>query len=112
MSSTAWFRVVASAIVLFPLAAAAQTYTVEVRPDLEGLDVKIETAEMPAMLVLKLTNNTAGKVRCDLRYDASPQTLYRTSTYVAPGKTEQSAFQAKRRWSTVAVDVKCRPSDK
>jgi len=112
MSSNSWFGGVASAIVLAPLAAGAQTYTVEVKPDLAGLDVKIETVEMPAMLVVKLTNNTAGKVRCDLRYDASPQTLYRTSTYIEPGKTEQSTFQAKRRWSTVAVDVRCKPSDR
>ena len=110
MSSTSWFRSVAPAIVLAPLAAGAQTYSVEVRPDLAGLDVKIETVEMPAMLVVKLTNGTDQKLRCDLRYDASPQTLYRTSTYIEPGKTEQSTFQAKRRWSTVAVDVKCKPS--
>jgi len=97
---------------LLPVVAAGQTYQVEVRPVLNDLDVKVETVEMTGMLVVKLTNNTAGKIRCDLRYDASPQAPYRTSTYVGPGKTEQSTFRAKRNWFNVVVDVDCKPSDK
>lgn len=102
-------RAVTLLALLVPWVAAGQTYEVEVRPVLNDLDVKIETVEMSGMLVVKLTNNTAGKVRCDLRYDASPQPLYRTSTYVAPGKTEQSTFRAKRKWFNVIVDVDCKP---
>jgi len=100
------------AALLVCLSARGQTYDVEVRPVLNGLDVKIETVEMTGMLVVKLTNNTAGKLRCDLRYDASPQPIYRTSTFVDAGKTEQSSFPAKRRWFNVIVDVECKPTDK
>jgi hypothetical protein len=91
--------------------AQAQTYEVEVKSTLNELPVKVETVPMPGMLVVKLTNNGPGKVRCDLRYDASPQPPYRAHVYVDPGKTEENAFRAKRKWFNVAVDVTCKVSD-
>ena len=93
--------------VLYIPAAVAQTYTVKVHPTLNGLDVKIEPVSQTAMLVIKLTNATEQKVRCKLRYDASPQTPYRSSVNVAPGKTEQSVFRAQRKWFNVDVHVEC-----
>jgi hypothetical protein len=51
-------------------------------------------------------------VRCALRYEAQPQPIYRTTTYVDPGKTEQSVFRAKRKWYQVAVDVECKAAEK
>ena len=97
---------------LLPCMAAGQTYTVEVRPVLNDLDVKIETVAMTGVLTLRLTNNTAGRVRCDLRYDAAPQPLRRTTTFVNPGRTEQSTFRAQRKWFRVVVDVECRPAER
>jgi hypothetical protein len=93
--------------VLFAPAAFGQTYTVEVHPNLNDLDIKIEPVAMTGMLVVKLTNDTDRKVRCKLRYDASPQTPYRSSVNVDPGKTEQSVFRAQRKWFAVAVEVNC-----
>ena len=104
--------VLAMALCLSGSAAVAQTYEVKVDAELNGLDVKIEPVAMTGMLVVKLTNQTAQKVRCDLRYDASPQTLYRKTTYVDPGKTEQSEFRAKRKWFRVDVAVTCQPAGK
>jgi hypothetical protein len=97
---------------LLPCVAAGQTYTVEVRPILNDLDVKIETVAMTGALTLRLTNNTAGRVRCDLRYDAAPQTPRRTTTFVDPGRTAQSTFRARRKWFSVVVDVDCRPAER
>jgi hypothetical protein len=88
--------------------AAAQTYSVNVNPTLNGLDIGIEPLAQSGVLVVKLTNKTAKKVRCDLRYDAAPQPLYRKTTYVDAGKTEQSVFRAKRKWLSVDVAVDCR----
>jgi len=90
---------------------AEATYTVDVKPDLDGLDIKIEPVAQTGILVVQLTNKSDKKVRCDLRYDASPQAIYRKSTYVDPGKTEVSDFRAKRKWFSVTVDVKCRAVD-
>ena len=92
---------------LFAPAAFGQTYTVEVHPELNDLDIKIETVAMAGMLVVKLTNDTEQQVRCKLRFDASPQTPYRNSVNVDPGKTEQSVFRAQRKWFAVAVEVTC-----
>jgi len=92
-------------------AQAEATYKVEVKPDLDGLDIKIEPVAQTGILVVQLTNKTDKKVRCDLRYDAAPQALLRKSTYIDPGKTEVSDFRAKRKWFTVTVDVKCRAVD-
>jgi hypothetical protein len=92
--------------------AAAQTYSVKIHPQLNDLDIKIEPVENTGVLVVKLTNATDKKVRCDLRYDAAPQTPYRKTTYVDPGKTEQSVFHAKRKWMTVDVNVECKAVDK
>ena len=100
------------ALSMFAMQAAAQTYSVNINPTLNGLDIKIEPVATTGMLVVKLTNNTGQKVRCNLRYDAAPQSLYRKTTYVDPGKTEQSVFRAKRKWFSVDVDVECTPSTK
>ena len=92
------------------LAAVAQvTYDVELKENLNSLPLKVETVPNAGVLVVKVTNNGTAKVRCDVRYDASPQPLGRGYLYVDPGKTGQDAFQAKRRWSHVAVEVTCKP---
>jgi hypothetical protein len=87
--------------------AMAQTYSVNINPTLNGLDIGVEPIAQSGVLVVKLTNKTAQKVRCDLRYDAAPQPVYRKTTYVDPGKTEQSVFRAKRKWLSVDVAVEC-----
>jgi hypothetical protein len=99
-------------VALFAGPVAAQTYSVKVHPQLNDLDIKIETVEHTGVLVVKLTNASGKKVRCDLRYDAAPQTPYRKTTYVDPGKMEQSVFQAKRKWTTVEVNVECKAADR
>jgi hypothetical protein len=92
--------------------ALAQNYKVHVMATLDDLDVKIEPIANTGLLVIKLTNKNDVKVRCDLRYDAAPQALYRTTTYVDPGKTEQSVFRARREWFAVEVNVECKPAKK
>jgi hypothetical protein len=94
------------------LPALAATYTVDVQSELGGLPVDIDTVPMDGVLVVKITNNADVKVRCDLRYDASPQPIGRSYLFVEPGKTEQDAFRAKRNWYQVAVEVKCRTDEK
>jgi hypothetical protein len=80
-----WTRLgAAMALAMLALDAFAQTYSVDVHPTLNDLDVQIEPVASTGMLVLKLTNKTGQKVRCDLRYDASPQPPYRTTTYIEP----------------------------
>jgi hypothetical protein len=99
-----------SALLALSLAAPdalAQTYSVNIKPTLNGLDIKVEPVAQSGVLVVKLTNKTGQKVRCDLRYDAAPQPLYRKTTFVDPGKTEQSVFRAKRKWLSVDVAVEC-----
>jgi hypothetical protein len=91
--------------------AIAQTYSVNVKPTLNGLDIGVEPVAQSGVLVMRLTNKTEQKVRCDLRYDAAPQPLYRKTTYVDPGKTEQSVFRAKRKWLSVDVVVECRVAE-
>jgi hypothetical protein len=108
-----WFQRVRGICVVLALSmpaaeAIAQTYSVNVNPTLNGLDIGIEPVAQSGVLVMKLTNKTEQKVRCDLRYDAAPQPLYRKTTYVDPGKTEQSVFRAKRKWLSVDVAVECR----
>ena len=96
---------------LLPLAATAQTYDVEVKPELGGLPIEIETVPTTGVLVVKLTNKGEAKVRCDLRYDASPQPIRRAYVFVEPGETAENAFRATRKWFKVLVEVSCKPSD-
>jgi hypothetical protein len=90
--------------------AQSQTYTVEVRPVLNDLDIKIEQVAQASTLVIRLTNNSPARVRCNLRFDASPQTPVRRSHNIDPGRTESSVLRAQRRWFSVAVDVECVPA--
>ena len=90
--------------------AQSQVYSVEIRPQLNGLDIKIEHVANSRMLVVNLTNNSPTRVRCKLHYDASPQTPLRTSRHINPGKLETSVLRAQRRWFTVTVDVVCVPA--
>jgi hypothetical protein len=92
--------------------AQSQTYTVEVRPVLNDLDVKIEQVAQASTLVIKLTNNSPTRVRCNLRFDASPQTPVRRTHNIDPGRTESSVLRAQRRWFSVAVDVECVPASR
>jgi hypothetical protein len=87
-------------------------YEVEVQPALNGLPITIEPVPFSGRLVMKLTNGGTEKVRCDLRYDASPQPIRRSYVYLKPGETAENAFQAKRKWFSVTVDVACKPSNK
>jgi len=93
-------------------ALAASTYDVEVKQELNGLPIKIEPEPYDGRLVMRLTNGGDAKVRCDLRYDASPQPIRRTYVYLRPGESVENSFQAKRKWFSVTVDVACKPSNK
>jgi hypothetical protein len=94
------------------LAAHAQssTYTVEIRPTLNDLDIKIEHVAQASTLVVNLTNNSPTRVRCNLRFDASPQTPVRRTRHIDPGRTDSSVLRAQRRWFSVTVDVECVPA--
>jgi len=90
--------------------AQSQTYTVDIRPVLNDLDIKIEHVANARMLVVNLTNNSPTRVRCNLHYDASPQTPLRTTRHINPGQRETSVLRAQRRWFSVTVDVVCVPA--
>ena len=80
------------------------------RPVLNGLDIEIEHVANSRMLVVNLTNNSPTRVRCNLHYDASPQTPLRTTRHINPGQRETSVLRAQRRWFSVTVDVACEPA--
>ena len=106
-----WCRL--SAVLVLTLAAlevSAQTYSVEIRPELNDLDIKIEQIPQASMLILRLTNNTATRVRCQLVFDASPQRLTRSTRSINPGQTISSELRAQRKWFRVIVDVRCTES--
>ena len=93
-----------------PAGAQSQTYKVDVRPELNGLDIAIEPVASSGMLVVNLTNNSPTRVRCDIAFDASPQTPRRTTRHINPGRTGASSLRAYRRWFSVRVDVVCVPA--
>lgn len=106
-----WFRVAAALLLaLAALEASAQTYSVEIRPELNGLDITIEQMPQSTMLILRLTNNTDARVRCQLVFDASPQQLTRSTRSINPGQTISSELRAQRKWFRVIVDVRCTAS--
>ena len=63
--------------------ASAQTYSVEIRPTLNDLDVKIEQIPQRSQLTIRLTNNESTRVRCVLNFDASPQTPRRSTRSIS-----------------------------
>ncbi|NJD32553.1 MAG: hypothetical protein FIB04_11790 [Gammaproteobacteria bacterium] len=87
--------------------SSAQTYSVEIRPALNDLKVKIEQIPQRSLLIVKLTNNESKRVRCVLNFDASPQTPRRSTRSINPGETISNVFHAQRRWLRVVVDVTC-----
>ena len=90
--------------------ASAQTYSVEIRPTLNDLEIKIEQVPQSSVLIIRLTNKESTRVRCVLNFNASPQTPRRSTRTVNPGETISSTFHAQRRWIRVIVDVTCQPS--
>lgn len=93
-----------------PAAAQSATYTVDIRPELNGLDIGIEPVARSGMLIVNLTNNSPTRVRCNLSFDASPQTPFRSTRHIDPGRQESSILRANRRWFSVTVDVVCTPA--
>ena len=90
--------------------AQSQVYRVDIRPELNGLDIKIEHVANTRMLVVNLTNNSPTRVRCNVNFDASPQTPSRSTRHIDPGKRESAVLRAQRRWFSVTVDVVCTPA--
>lgn len=106
-------RALALSLLAFGASAAfaqSQTYSVDIRAELNGLDIKIEHVANTRMLVVNLTNNSPTRVRCNLNYDASPQTPLRATRHINPGQRETSVLRAQRRWFSVTVDVVCVPA--
>jgi len=87
-------------------------YTVEVQPTLNGLPIKIEPVPFSGRLVMRLTNGGTERVRCDLRYDAPPQTPRRAHVFVRPGQTAENSLRAARKWFRVTVAVTCTPAER
>lgn len=94
-----------------PRTVAESTYGVEVKPELNGLPIKIEPQPFDGRLVMKLSNGSDVRVRCDLRYDASPQPIRRAYVHLKPGETVENSFRASRKWFNVSVGVTCKPAD-
>ena len=90
--------------------AQSQLYTVDIRPVLNDLAIGIGHVADSRKLVVNLTNNSPTRVRCDLRFDASPQTPVRSTRHINPGRTGTSVLRAQRRWFSVTVDVVCVPA--
>jgi hypothetical protein len=90
--------------------AQSQVYTVDIRPVLNDLDIKIEHVADSSMLVVNMTNNSPTRVRCNLRFDASPQSPQRSTRHINPGQRQSSVLRAQRRWFSVTVDVVCEPA--
>jgi hypothetical protein len=103
------------ALVLLVIAAPAahtqsQVYTVDIRPVLNDLDIKIEHVANSSMLVMNLTNNSPTRVRCNLLFDASPQSPQRSTRHINPDQRTSIVLRAQRRWFSVRVDVTCEPA--
>lgn len=106
-----WLLLLGSLLLsVHPAPAQSQTYTVDIRPVLNDLDIKIEHVAKPSFLVVNVTNNSPTRVRCDIAFDASPQTPRRTTRHINPGRTGASSLRAYRRWFSVRVDVVCVPA--
>jgi len=93
-------------------AVAAPTYDVKVKPELNGLPIKIEPQPFDGRLVMKLTNGGDDAVRCDLLYDASPQPFGRSYVFLKPGETVENSYVAQGTWFDVTVTVTCKLSHK
>ncbi len=90
--------------------AQSQVYTVDIRSVLNDLDIKIEHVADSSMLVVNMTNHSPTRVRCNLRFDASPQSPQRSTRHINPGQRASSVLRAQRRWFSVTVDVTCEPA--
>ncbi len=116
MTRIAKFRLLpwglALACLALPPVASAVTYRVDVQPTLNDLPIKIEPVPFDGRLVMRLTNSGTVRVRCDLRYDASPQSLRRSTVFVAPGETVENSLRATRKWFSVTVGVTCQPAER
>ena len=116
MTRRSTFRLGALGLPLAGLAllaeAAAVTYAVDVQPPLNDLPIKIEPVPFDGRLVMRLTNSGTVRVRCDLRYDPSPQPIRRSTEFIRPGQTVENSLRATRKWFSVTVAVTCTPAER
>jgi hypothetical protein len=89
--------------------AQAHNYTVDIRPVLNELDIEVGHVAKANALVVNLTNKSPTRVRCNVNFNAPPQTPLRATRHIDPGRTETSVLRAHRRWFRVTVDVVCVP---
>ncbi len=107
LSRSAWMAGVACVVALLASSALAQTYQVKVNANLNGLDVKIEPVSTTAMLVVNLKNAGPQRVRCEVKFDPSPQVPSRKTVFLDPGEKGSATLRATRKWFDVDVDVDC-----
>jgi len=109
----AWIlAAIAAFAILTPAADAQVTYQVNVNTVLDMADVKVEHVAQPSMLVVNLRNIGEVRARCDVAFDASPQTPQRNTRFINPGRTNSVVLRAQRTWFNVNVDVRCSAAEK
>ncbi len=96
------------ALMMTPTLASALSYKVSINPTLNGLDVAFTTQETERLLIVNVTNKTDQKIRCDFTYDAPPQMLFRSTSWVKPDSSGLNNFNITRRLYNVKVDVECK----
>lgn len=92
-----------------PESAAAREYPIALTSNLRGLNVKVEPIIAGPMVIVKLTNQSPGDVRCTLEFVNGPQIPFRRTTEVSAGREEPVVFRPTVEVINLSIDVQCEP---
>ena len=104
--------VAAAALASTPDSASAQEFPIAVTSNLKGLNVKVEPVIAGPVVIVKLTNQSPGDVRCTLEFINGPQIPVRQTRKVPAGKEAPVVFRATVEVIKLDVDVQCEPDNR
>lgn len=113
-----WYRAAAvtasavmAALALAPDSASAQEFPIAVTSNLKGLNVKVEPVIAGSIVIVKLTNQSPGDVRCTLQFVNGPQIPFYQTTKVSAGKEAPVVFRPTVEVIKLDIDVQCEPDN-
>ena len=105
-----WARIVAAAVAM-TCVTSAHAYPIDVKSNLNGMDLKLNTFGDSSIAAIEIKNDDSRAARCQVEFVNGPELPDRNMATVQPGKAQTVRFAAKRTVIKLDVNVSCSPAE-
>jgi hypothetical protein len=109
-SKMPWACTVAAAMAM-TCATAAFAYPIDVKSNLNGMDLKLNAVGDSSIAAIEIKNDDSRAAICQVEFVNGPELPDRNMATVQPGKAQTVRFAAKRTVIKLDVKVTCNPAE-